>query len=160
MKYKLDVIDEILDIDDSWAIDYFPQHTHNLQNINKVEEYLLSDIGRNLYAEKIVQIILKIIPYYNYTIWIGEVRDKKRNKELIAYSEKFLDKDMSMLDIVDILKKAIVNEVGTTILLEPEMIVLSVDLLNTGMYYKKYEEQKVIRLAVESEGMFLWKPEK
>lgn len=147
------LIDCILSRDRTCVIDYFPQRIKNFNAYEKMEDFLLKKKNRKEYAEKITNVLLKLIPYFEMKIVIPEtmVKTLKKYEGIVSIKEMRIDK------LNHILKKIIVKDGTVTVLIEELKVVLLIQLYNTAVYFEEFQEIPLLEKIIVSEGLFYWK---
>ena len=103
MEDIVEKIDKIIEKDDCWCIDYLPKQVEDWQKFAWLEKYLLTKKQKEQYADKIINIILKMIVYFESEFYIGDVYSKKLKK----FQGYFKPETLKPKKLIDILKKMI-----------------------------------------------------
>ncbi len=144
-KLQENLMEHILEVGECWVIDLFPRQIQNFKKYKMLELYLLKTKNRKLYAQKIIECLWKIIPYYDLYIWFVE-----RTKKIYLH-------DVPFVKLEKIIKKKITKDETINILIEAYNIVIQIQLYNTSIHFEQYEDILLIKEIVEHEGFYVWK---
>ena len=148
-------IEYILSKEETCVIDYFPERIADFSKFSKIEEFLLRKENKKKYTEKILSILLKLMPYFDINILIPETSKNCFRK----YEGIFEYEKMDIGRVYQILEKLIINDETIMVLIKSLNIVLQIQLYNTAVYFEEYQQIPLLEKVIASEGLFFWKAE-
>lgn len=153
MEKKVSKIDEILEKENYWCVDYFPERIEDWDKFKRIESYLLKPAPKRRYISKVINIVFKIVPYFDAILYIGDTYKRRCRR----YEGIYEVNSMNPQKLKRILSMLMKNEEVVPILLEPNDIVLYLDLYNMAIYVNENRDMSLFEDIVKSEGLFLWK---
>lgn len=153
----LDKIDYIMCKDQYVCIDVFPKRIISAECYVPVEEYYLTKKNVNQYIQKITNVVVKLLAYYEMEICIPEPnhRELKKFSGLYDYRHKGLSK------FSKVIYKLLRKDECVVLFDESNEMVVSFGLYNSAIYFlEKKKDMELIKKIVESEGLFLWESTK
>lgn len=146
-------VEDILDNGECWCIDFFPKKIENINEIERIEDFMLIKRNKKRYAEKIINILLKIIPYYEVEFFIPETNIPCLKK----YSDTRISTNIKLTKLEYIIRKIIVNDGTFNVNVMSQNMVIQLQLFNSGVYFLDDIDKKLLCKIIESEGLFFWK---
>ena len=153
MEKRVSKIDEILEKENYWCVDCFPERIEDWDKFRRIESYLLKPALKRRYINKVINIVFKIVPYFDAILYIGDTYKRRCRK----YEGICGVNSMKPQKLKRILRMLMKNEETVTILLEPDEIVMYIDLYNTAVYVNEKQNMSLLEDVVKSEGLFLRK---
>ena len=77
MEKKVSKIDEILEKENYWCVDYFPERIEDWDKFKRIESYLLKPAPKRRYISKVINIVFKIVPYFDAILYIGDTYKRR-----------------------------------------------------------------------------------
>ncbi len=143
MSEKDKIVEELLK-KPCYVIDILPERVpaDSKGQFLAVEHYFLSHFKEYHFKEKFTRILLKVICYYQASIFFGDWVDQPTPEM-----------------IVDVINEIVDNCYGILNILIPEKNVLLVfewDCLNMSVYNPDEDMQRIIKSLAAAEGLFFW----
>jgi hypothetical protein len=144
-------------MDESYAIDVFPQAIHHDRFYDLEDYFLETYLGE--FAEKIARIMIKLIHYCDANMSIGEYPECVPETEYIA--EPYMElRDLPVGQIVNIIRSVVTQGRITLEILFPytpaSIYIRGGDEFSVLVYGFQHDREKMnlLKLLVEREGLF------
>ncbi|ANU75648.1 hypothetical protein [Blautia pseudococcoides] len=141
--------------EDYRVIDFLPGRVpHEAETIfEEVEQYFMQDKQLQVFCDKVIAIVLKLLCYYPFEMYVQE------HIPLIRQREGWL-KDKRCDTIVKIMKKTILKRKGQIDILltrENSMLSISGGTLSIAVYNESDSLREMLQPMVHTEGLYDWR---
>lgn len=141
--------------EDYRVIDFLPGRVPSEADtiFEEVEQYFMQDKQLQVFCDKVIAIVLKLLCYYPFEMYVQE------HIPLIRQREGWL-KDKRCDTIVKIMKKTILKRKGQIDILltrENSMLSISGGTLSIAVYNESDSLREMLQSMVHTEGLYDWR---
>lgn len=141
--------------EDYRVIDFLPGRVSDEADtiFEEVEQYFMQDKQLQVFCDKVIAIVLKLLCYYPFEMYVQE------HIPLIRQREGWL-KDKRCDTIVKIMKKTILKRKGQIDILltrENSMLSISGGTLSIAVYNESDSLREMLQSMVHTEGLYDWR---